>query len=110
VTLTGGSIPASGHCTVTAAVTAPVAGRLRLPVVHGAMLVQEGAATTAGIATLTATGAVTAAVTVQCRWPESSLRKGHRRGALMAETVPAQVVLPLPYTVMPEGRPSTSGR
>ena len=27
----------------------------------------------------------------------------------MAETVPAQVVLPLPYTVMPEGRPSTSG-
>jgi uncharacterized repeat protein (TIGR01451 family) len=58
VTLTGGSIPASGHCTVTAAVTAPVAGGYVNTLAGGALQTSNGSNATTAVATLTVATAV----------------------------------------------------
>jgi len=55
LTLTGGSIPASGHCTVTASVTAAAVGSYVNSLVVGALKTGNGSSPTAAVATLTVT-------------------------------------------------------
>lgn len=58
VTLTGGAIPANGTCTVTVAVTAPVAGSYINSVPAGALKTSNGNNASPAVATLTVTPAV----------------------------------------------------
>ena len=55
LTLTGGTIPASGHCTVTAYVTALAAGSYVNTLVGGALQTSNGSNVAAAVATLTVT-------------------------------------------------------
>jgi uncharacterized repeat protein (TIGR01451 family) len=55
LTVTGGSIPANGTCTVTALVTLGAAGRYTNTLAAGALRTSNGSNTTAAAATLTAT-------------------------------------------------------
>jgi hypothetical protein len=55
VTLTGGSIPADGSCTVTVAVTAPTAGNYINSVASGALKTSNGNNVSPAVATLTVT-------------------------------------------------------
>ena len=58
VTLSGGSIPASGYCTVTATVTSPTAGTYVNSIPGGALQTSNGRSGSAAVATLTVTPTV----------------------------------------------------
>ena len=61
VTLTGGSIPADGSCTVTVGVTAPAAGTFINSMPAGALQTSNGGNAAPAVATLTVTAPATAA-------------------------------------------------
>jgi len=58
VTLTGGTIPAGGHCTITAHVTAAAAGSYVNTLAAGALKTSNGSSASAAVATLTVTAVV----------------------------------------------------
>jgi hypothetical protein len=59
INLTGGAIPADGSCTVTVAVTAPVAGAYINSVPSGALITSNGNNVSPAVATLTVTSVTT---------------------------------------------------
>ena len=63
VTLTGGSIPANGHCTITASVTAPAAGSYVNSLAAAALKTSNGNNSTAAVATLTVNAIVVPSLT-----------------------------------------------
>ena len=107
VTLTGGSIPAEGSCTVTAAVTAPVAGSYFNSLAAGALKTSEGSNASPAVATLTVTSVV--APSLSKSFSPASLSAGgtstltitlsNANSTAAALTAPLSDVLPAGMTV-----------
>jgi uncharacterized repeat protein (TIGR01451 family) len=116
VTMTGGSIPANGSCTITVLVTASAAGSYINKLPAGALQTNLGSNTTAAIATLIVSSPVTAAPTLSKSFSPSTIKAGKASTLTITLNNPdstvAKLTAPLtdnlPKNVLVSGNASTT--